>query len=137
MAPHQSAVAACDERPHIVPMQARNALASGSPSEHGRAGHETGPWRRLLRGVGRLPFVVELVAAWYCALDRATPLRVRLLLFGAFAYLVVPVDLIPDVVILLGITDDVALLWAALRAARPHITEAHRARARSLFGLTP
>ena len=34
-------------------------------------------WTALKQFAGRLPFVEDLVAASYCALDPATPMRVR------------------------------------------------------------
>jgi hypothetical protein len=34
-------------------------------------------WTALKQFAGRLPFVEDLVAAYYCALDPATPMRVR------------------------------------------------------------
>jgi uncharacterized membrane protein YkvA (DUF1232 family) len=34
-------------------------------------------WTALKKFAGRLPFVEDLVAAYYCALDPATPMRVR------------------------------------------------------------
>ena len=34
-------------------------------------------WTTLKRFAGQVPFVEHLVAAYYCALDPATPMRVR------------------------------------------------------------
>ena len=34
-------------------------------------------WTALKQFAGRMPFVEDLVAAYYCALDPATPMRVR------------------------------------------------------------
>jgi uncharacterized membrane protein YkvA (DUF1232 family) len=120
---HMAAMNAPDlELPHTA----------GAPRS-GRPGRGLGT--RLLRLVGRLPFAREVVAGWHCALDRRTPLGPRLILFATFAYVLSPVDLIPDFVALIGITDDLALLWVALRGLRAHITDEHRARARRTFRL--
>jgi hypothetical protein len=43
---------------------------------------------------------------------------------------VLPIDAIPDLLLGLGYTDDAAVVLAAFTAARTHIAEAHRARAR-------
>jgi hypothetical protein len=40
-------------------------------------------WTTLKRLAGPLPFVEDLVAAYYCALDPATPMRVRGILLAA------------------------------------------------------
>lgn len=88
-------------------------------------------WQKARRTLGRVPFIEDAVAAFYCASDGATPLPIRATLFGALAYFVLPFDAIPDLLLGLGFTDDAAILVAAFTAARMHITEAHRARARA------
>ena len=88
-----------------------------------------GFWPKLRRVAGRLPFAHDLVAAWYCAIDPATPFRVRAVLFGALAYFVMPVDAIPDVLAVVGFTDDASVLLAALTVVGAHITPKHREKA--------
>jgi len=88
-------------------------------------------WQKARRTLGRVPFTEDAVAAFYCASDSATPLPIRATLFGALAYFVLPFDAIPDLLLGLGFTDDAAILVAAFTAARMHITEDHRARARA------
>ena len=90
-----------------------------------------GFWTKARKTLGRVPFSEEAVAAFYCATDSATPLTIRATLFGALAYFVLPFDIIPDVILGLGYTDDAAIMIAAFTAARVHITEAHRAKARA------
>ena len=88
-----------------------------------------GFWDKLRRTVGRIDFAREAVAAWYCATDPATPTRVKAILVGALAYFILPTDVIPDVIVGLGFTDDAAVFWAAWKAVSGHITDRHRARA--------
>ena len=90
-----------------------------------------GFWRKLRRHADKVPFLEEAVAAWYCAFDRGTPLRVKAVLMGALAYFVLPGDLIPDILPALGFTDDAAVLFAALRAVGGAIRDDHRSRARA------
>lgn len=87
-------------------------------------------WRTVKRAAAAIPFMDEVVAAYYCALDPKTPLRVRGTLLAALAYFVLPLDWVPDFLIGFGFTDDLAVLTAALTAIRSHITPAHRAAAR-------
>jgi uncharacterized membrane protein YkvA (DUF1232 family) len=77
-----------------------------------------------------IPFVEELLTAYYCAFDKATPLPVRASLFGALAYFLLPTDAIPDVLPVLGFTDDAAMLAAALKLMASHIRPEHRAAAK-------
>jgi uncharacterized membrane protein YkvA (DUF1232 family) len=86
-------------------------------------------WRTARRAARYVPFMQEVVAAYYCALDERTPLRVRGTLLAALAYFVLPTDLVPDFILGFGFTDDVAVLTAAIGAIRSHITPAHRAAA--------
>lgn len=86
-------------------------------------------WRTVRRAARQIPFVDELVAAYFCALDTRTPTRVRGILLAALAYFVLPVDFIPDFIFGIGFTDDLAVLTAAITAVRSHITPAHRAAA--------
>jgi len=89
-----------------------------------------GFWRKLRRLAVRLPFAEDLIAAHYCAFDRQTPLKVKAVLVGALAYFVLPADVIPDILPVVGYTDDAAVLAAAIKLVASHITPAHREAAR-------
>lgn len=87
-------------------------------------------WRTVRKAARHVPFMEEVVAGYYCALDRDTPPRVRRVLLAALAYFVLPFDMVPDFLVGFGFTDDIAVLAAALGAIRQHITPAHRMAAR-------
>jgi uncharacterized membrane protein YkvA (DUF1232 family) len=87
-------------------------------------------WSTFRKAARYIPFAEDLVAAYYCALDPATPHRVRAVLLGALAYFVMPFDAIPDFLAGLGFSDDVTVLLAAIAMVRSHITEDHREAAR-------
>lgn len=89
-----------------------------------------GIWKTVARAAARIPFMDEVVAAYYCALDPATPTRTRAILLAALAYFVMPLDWIPDFMIGFGFTDDLAVLAAALSAVKGSLTENHRRAAR-------
>ena len=85
---------------------------------------------KLARVLARVPFAEDLLAAYFCAFDRATPVRAKSILIGALAYFILPIDLVPDMLLGLGFTDDLAVLLAAFNVVSNHVTEAHRQRAR-------
>ena len=87
-------------------------------------------WKKLKRVAAQLPFAEELLAAYYCAFDRQTPRHVQAALLGAIAYFILPFDFIPDMLPVLGFTDDAAVLATALRLVANHITPDHRDAAR-------
>lgn len=47
------------------------------------------------------------------------------------AYFVLPFDIVPDMLVGIGFTDDIAVLTAALAAVRPHIRARHHNAARA------
>ncbi|MBA4222926.1 MAG: hypothetical protein C0458_19540 [Methylobacterium sp.] len=88
---------------------------------------------RLKRVAKRIPFAEDLLAAWVCTRDPATPRRVKLTLLAALGYFVLPLDAIPDVMPLLGFTDDAAVIAAALAAVAGSITPQHRDKAKEML----
>jgi len=88
---------------------------------------------RLKRVAKRIPFAEDVLAAWICTRDPATPRRVRLTLLAAIGYFVLPIDAIPDILPFLGFTDDAAVLAAALAAVAGSITPGHREEARRVL----
>lgn len=92
-------------------------------------------WRKVRAVAGRVPFLVDVVAAYFAMRDRRTPLRHKMVLAGAIAYFILPVDAIPDLILPMGFADDAAAITAALTVARMSIHDVHRAQARRALGL--
>src|SRR3954470_494939 len=88
-------------------------------------------WSKLKRVAAQLPFAEDLLAAYYCAFDRQTPRHIQASLLGAIAYFILPFDFVPDVMPILGFTDDAAVLATAIRMVASHITNEHREAARA------
>lgn len=85
----------------------------------------------LLRKAARnVPFAQDVLAAWYCARDPETPARVKLILISAVAYFVLPIDAMPDLIPLLGFTDDAAVIAAAIATVASAIKPDHKDKAR-------
>jgi uncharacterized membrane protein YkvA (DUF1232 family) len=83
--------------------------------------------KRYLR---RLPLAHETVAMYFCLLDPKTPIWVKATAAAALAYFILPLDAIPDLLPIIGVSDDASVIAAALAAIAAHITDEHRARAR-------
>jgi uncharacterized membrane protein YkvA (DUF1232 family) len=87
---------------------------------------------RLLKRVGKnIPFAEDVLAAYYCALDPATERRVKLILVGALAYFVMPFDVLPDFLPLIGFTDDAAVIATAIASVSRAIKPEHREKAKA------
>jgi len=96
---------------------------------------EEGFWKKLLKLAGRVPFVEDLAAAYFCFVDPTTPGRVRGIVLVALAWFVLPVSVLPEFIVVLGFTDDVAVVAIVARMVRRHIKERHYQRAREALGI--
>ena len=96
-------------------------------------------WIKFKRVMSKLPFAEDLLSAYYCAFDKETPRHVQAALLGAIAYFVLPFDFIPDMLPVLGFTDDAAVLATAIRMVATHIKPEHRDAARAALrrGIEP
>lgn len=88
---------------------------------------------RLARLVWRLPSYARIV--WGLLRDPRTPLPLKALLGAALTYLIVPLDLVPDAVPILGQADDITVLLLVLDLfianAPAEVRAEHVARARN------
>ena len=107
------------------------ALAAPEREAENRRAVRDGFWPKLRGFLGRIPFAEEAVAAYYAAVDPATPKRTKLLLFAALAYFIAPTDAIPDFLLGLGLTDDAAIFWAAWKLVQDQIRPVHRQQAKA------
>jgi uncharacterized membrane protein YkvA (DUF1232 family) len=94
-------------------------------------------WPTVKKALRTIPFITEVVAAYYAMLDSTTPMRAKLTLIAALAYFVTPLDFVPDFFLGLGFLDDASVLAAAIAAVRGSIKEEHREAARQALADPP
>lgn len=95
-----------------------------------------GFWPKLVRTAARIPFADNLLSVYFAARDPETPAAAKGLMLGALAYWVLPIDLIPDVLVGIGFTDDAAVIAAVVATLSAHIRPRHHDAAReTLKGL--
>src|SRR5262245_10049572 len=58
----------------------------------------------------RLPMAEEVVAMYFCMLDTRTPLWVKGVSAAALAYFILPLDAVPDLLPIVGLSDDLSVL---------------------------
>lgn len=74
--------------------------------------------------------VFSVLTMYYCLQDPNTPRKAKGIIVGAFGYLVLPLDLVPDLVPVVGFTDDLAVIAWAMGVVALHIEETHKQKAR-------
>ncbi len=88
-------------------------------------------WRTLRKATvraGRQTLLTALTL-FYCLQDRDTPTWAKGVIVGALGYLVLPTDLIPDMIPGAGFGDDWGALVAALGTVAAHIKNEHKMKA--------
>lgn len=121
---------AADAGPYGKPMAQDLTPAEADKMNRDRNRVERDFWQKVKATARKIPFIDDLVSVYYCAIDPATPLQSKAVLLAALAYFIMPFDLVPDFIALLGFADDAAVLYAAIRAVAPHIKPEHRVRAK-------
>ena len=87
-------------------------------------------WSKLRTFAAHIPFSEDLAAAYFCATDSNTPLKVRGTLLAALAYFIMPADMVPDFFAAVGFSDDLAVFTAAMTLVQAHVTDEHKEKAR-------
>ncbi|HEY0052939.1 MAG TPA: YkvA family protein [Caulobacteraceae bacterium] len=95
-----------------------------------------GFWPKLARTASRIPFADQLLSVYYCARDPKTPAAAKGVMLASLAYFVLPTDAIPDVLAVVGFTDDAAVIAAVMSLLGANLKPRHREAAReTLEGL--
>lgn len=92
-----------------------------------------GFWPKLRKVAARIPFAADALSVWCCARDPETPARAKGMMLAALAYFVMPADAVPDVLAVVGFTDDAAVFAALLTIVGRHLKPRHKAEARELL----
>ncbi|KGP01492.1 DUF1232 domain-containing protein [Alcaligenes nematophilus] len=70
---------------------------------------------------------------YYAALDADTPTWAKTTIIAALGYFISPVDAVPDVLPVVGYTDDLGVLVAAVAATAAHIKDEHTHKAKEVL----
>ena len=87
---------------------------------------EEGFWPKVRKVAGKVPFLPDALALWWCARDPETPTAAKGMMWAALAYFVLPTDVIPDVLAGIGFTDDAAVIAAVMGVAARYLKPRHR-----------
>lgn len=85
---------------------------------------------RQVAQISRRPLELSLTL-YYAFRDPATPAWCKTVILGVLGYFISIIDAIPDLTPVLGYTDDIGMMIAAIAVLGSHITPQHRQRAQA------
>ena len=94
---------------------------------------ETGLWDKIRDNVSSIgmKLIYKALQLYYVAQSPDCSMKVKAGIYGALGYLISPIDFIPDVVPVVGYTDDAAAIALALALSQMYLTEEINAKARA------
>ena len=86
--------------------------------------NEPGLWNKLKKVAKKagIKVVYSALVLYYVTRDERVPTVEKMKIYGALGYFILPVDLIPDGILALGFTDDLAALAWAIYSVSQYIT---------------
>ncbi|PIC02160.1 YkvA family protein [Caulobacter sp. X] len=97
---------------------------------------ERGFLPKIRKVAAKVPFAADALSVWWCARDPETPTAAKGMMLAALAYFVLPTDALPDILPVIGFTDDAAVFAALMailgRTLKPRHKEAAQAFLRRL-----
>jgi len=86
---------------------------------------------KIRKVAAKVPFAADALSVWWAARDPETPTAAKGMMLAALAYFVLPTDAIPDILPVIGFTDDAAVFAALIailgKTVKPQHKEAARA----------
>ncbi len=101
-------------------------------AEHSEHYSDEGFWSKVgnvFRSAGEVVLEPAL-KLYYAAQDPETPAWAAGTVYGALGYFIFPLDLIPDLIPVVGYVDDLGVLTAAVATIATYITDEHVAEAK-------
>lgn len=101
-------------------------------TEHGQYYSEHSFWSKIKDYAQKAGKEVIEKALWlyYGAQDPNTPSWAKTVMIGALGYFILPLDAIPDLAPMIGYTDDLGVLAAAIATVAMHISDDTKTKAR-------
>ena len=90
-------------------------------------------WMKLKGFAGKAGIKVVYMALllYYMLIDETVDLKSKVTIIAGLGYFIFPFDLIPDILPVIGFTDDMSVLMITLSIVRGEINDTHRLKARS------
>lgn len=92
-------------------------------------------WKKLKGFAGKAGIKVVYIALllYYMLIDEAVDIKSKVTIVAGLGYFIFPFDLIPDLLPVIGFTDDLSVLMITLSIVRGKINDTHRLKARGMM----
>ncbi len=93
-------------------------------ADYGKHYSEDNLWSKLQKVAKKAgkPIISLVLTLYYVLVSVDVPAKYKTLIIGALGYFILPIDLLPDMIVGLGYTDDLTALLAAHAAVKKNIT---------------
>ena len=93
---------------------------------------EKGLWKKVANHYKKVGVkLIEIAISMYYSLrDDDTPSWAKNIMLGALGYFILPIDIIPDIVPIVGFSDDIAAITLAVATVTIHIKDEHKEKAK-------
>lgn len=100
--------------------------------DYGKEYNEESFWKKVSSFVIKAgkEVIEKALILYYCLQDDDTPAWAKTTIIGALGYFISPVDAIPDLVPVVGFSDDLGVLTLAITVVLAHIKQEHRDKAK-------
>lgn len=107
------------------------ADSTDSLSSHEKLKHSL--WKKIGTYAQKagLPLIYGVLLLFYSLQDEKVPKSAKLIIGGALAYFILPIDTIPDFIPLTGFTDDLGMIVLALTQVAIYLTPETKAKAKA------
>lgn len=86
---------------------------------------------KIRKVAAKIPFAADALSVWWAARDPETPVAAKGMMLAGLAYFVLPTDALPDLLPVIGFTDDAAVIAALVailgKTLKPRHKEAAQA----------
>ncbi len=79
---------------------------------------------------GSRELIEKSLMLFYCLKDNKTPKTAKAIIIGALGYLILPIDVIPDFIPVVGLVDDLVVISGAIYSVSKYIKEEHKEKAK-------
>ena len=92
-----------------------------------------GFWNHLSKFFSKLgqEVVYQILVMFYCLFEPSVPSHIKATIVGALSYFIAPIDLIPDLAPIVGLSDDITAIASAYAMAQIYATPQVREKAQN------